>query len=49
MKKRIEDGKPTQAVTLFVPVGVAEGFIKDSVPPLWRHKGRVEVIAAVHC
>ena len=24
MKKRIEDGKPTQAVTLFVPVGIAE-------------------------
>ena len=24
MKKRIEDGKPTQAVTLFAPVGIAE-------------------------
>ena len=24
MKKRIEDGKPTQAMTLFVPVGIAE-------------------------
>ena len=28
MKKRIEDGKPTQAVTLFVPVGVAEDLSK---------------------
>ena len=28
MKKRIEDGKPTQAVTLFAPVGVAEDLSK---------------------
>ena len=28
MKNRIEDGKPTQAVTLFVPVGVAEDLSK---------------------
>ena len=28
MKKRIEDGKPTKAVTLFVPVGIAEDLSK---------------------
>ena len=28
MKKRLEDGKPTQAVTLFAPVGVAEDLSK---------------------
>ena len=28
MKKRIEDAKPTQAVTLFAPVGVAEDLSK---------------------
>ena len=28
MKKRIEEGKPTQAVTLFAPVGVAEDLSK---------------------
>ena len=28
MKKRTEDGKPTQAVTLFAPVGVAEDLSK---------------------
>ena len=28
MKERIEDGKPTQAVTLFAPVGVAEDLSK---------------------
>ena len=44
MKKRIEDGKPTQAVTLFVPVGVAEDLSKNSVPPVWRNKRRIKVI-----
>ena len=28
MKRRIEDGKPNQAVTLFAPVGVAEDLSK---------------------
>ena len=28
MKKRIEEGKPTQAVTLFAPIGVAEDLSK---------------------
>ena len=28
MKKRIEEGKPTQAVTLFAPIGVAKDFSK---------------------
>ena len=28
MKNRIEDGKPTQAVTLFAPVAVAEDLSK---------------------
>ena len=28
MKRRIEDGRPNQAVTLFAPVGVAEDLSK---------------------
>ena len=46
MKKRIEDGKPTQAVTLFAPVGVAED-LSNSVPTTWRNKRRIESIEAI--
>ena len=49
MKKRIEDGKPTQAVTLFAPVGVTEDLSKNSVPPMWRNKRRIESIEAILC
>ena len=49
MKKRIEDGKPTQAVTLLAPVGVAEDLFQNSVPTMWRNKRRIESIEAVHC
>ena len=49
MKNRIEDGKSTQAVTLFAPVGVAEDLSKIQYTPVWINKRRAEVIEAIHC
>ena len=48
MKNRIEDGKLTQAVTLFVPVGVAEDLSKTQYLLCGRNKRGVEAIEAVH-
>ena len=49
IKKIIEDGKPTQAVTLFAPVGIAEDLSRTQYLLCGRHKGRIEGIEAVHC
>ena len=48
MKRRIEDGRPNQAVTLFAPVGVAEDLSKTQYLLCGEIKQELKLLGGIH-